>query len=216
MLGDDAEDVQQSAGHHRQSRVEGFSTAEISGLTEIARPAVLAGMLSMGKDTESGKRKSSLGDKIRHAVYASLLALAAITVAVTAGRLLFNSALDRMAERGNKSREHCVAAAKKDNEALLRVARDLFPKDSISNIHDSDSCDSAEGGWVDLDVFSGTKKEALEGFYAAGWSEVPPGDQACEGWDCSAGAMKSIDGRVMYVLLARQDESKIEATLVYW
>ncbi|MEU6787708.1 hypothetical protein ABZ912_51690 [Nonomuraea angiospora] len=170
----------------------------------------------MGKDTESGKRKSSLGDKIRRAVYASLLTLAAIAVAVTAGRLLFDSALDRMAERGNKSREQCVAAAKKDNEALLRATRDLFPKDSVSNVYDSDSCDSAEGGGVTLDVFSDTKKEALKGFYAAGWSEVPPGDQACGGWQCSAGAMKSVDGRVMYVLLTRQDESKIEATLVYW
>ncbi|MFI6740208.1 hypothetical protein ACIBI9_45415 [Nonomuraea sp. NPDC050451] len=170
----------------------------------------------MGKDIESGKRKSSLGDKTRRAVYASLLTLAVITVAVTAGMLLFNSALDRMVEQGNKSREHCVAAAKKDNEALLRATRDLFPKGSVSNVYASDSCDSAEGGSVDLDVFSGTKKEALEGFYAAGWSEVPPGDQACKGWDCSGGAMKSIDGRVMYVLLTRQGESKIEATLVYW
>ncbi|WP_188188916.1 hypothetical protein [Nonomuraea sp. SYSU D8015] len=139
-----------------------------------------------------------------------------ITIALGAGQLLFNLALDRMAEQGTQSLERCIAEAKKDNEALLSVARDLFPKDSIGNIYDFDSCDSAEGGWVSLDVFSSTQKEALEGFYAAGWSTVPPADQACQGWECFAGAMKSIDGRVMYVLLTRQDQSKIEATLVYW
>ncbi|MBB5776339.1 hypothetical protein [Nonomuraea jabiensis] len=153
---------------------------------------------------------------VRRAVYGSLLALAAATVASGAVLLLFNLAVDRIAEKGAKSQEQCVAAAKKDNEALLRATRDLFPRDSVSNIYESDSCDSADGGSVDLDVFTDTKKEALKGFYAAGWSEVPPGDQACEGWGCFAGAMKSVDGRVMYVLLTGQDQSKIDATLVYW
>ncbi|MER6003958.1 hypothetical protein ABT120_35700 [Nonomuraea angiospora] len=157
-----------------------------------------------------------MSGRTRRALYGALLTLGAVAIALGIGGSLFNLSLDRIVEQGNKSKEHCVAAAKKDNEALLRATRDLFPKNSVSNVYDSDACDSAEGGSVDLDVFSDTKKEALKGFYAAGWSEVPPGDPACEGWDCLAGAMKSVDGRVMYVLLTRQYENKIEATLVYW
>ncbi|MFG6194297.1 hypothetical protein [Nonomuraea sp. JJY05] len=157
-----------------------------------------------------------MSGRTRRAVYGSLLALGAVAITLTTGGLLFDSALDRATEQGKKSWEHCVAAAKKDNEAVLRATRDLFPKNSVGNIHDSDSCDSADGGAVNLDVFSDTKKEALEGFYAAGWSDVPRSDQACEGWDCLGGAMKSVDGRVMYVLLTHQDQNKLEATLVYW
>ncbi|MFI9840521.1 hypothetical protein ACIHFD_26045 [Nonomuraea sp. NPDC051941] len=58
--------------------------------------------------------------------------------------------------------------------------------------------------------------EVIAERHVLGDNASPPGDQACKGWDCLAGAMKSVDGRVMYVLLTRQYQNKIEATLVYW
>ncbi|MEU4327748.1 hypothetical protein [Nonomuraea dietziae] len=157
-----------------------------------------------------------VGQKTRRILRGLLVATVLVAMVGGIAWWLFGIALDRIVERSTQSRELCVAEALRDNEELLRVARDLFPRGSIGRVEKFDSCDSAEGGGVDIDVYTPTYKEALKGFYDAGWSSVPTGAQACEGYRCIRGVMKSVDARIIYVLVTDEAPGKIEALLVYW